>query len=228
MRKVINGIVISISIVLIGFVILFSLLPNIVLNVIVTLGGFVIPIFLVSATMIIEIKRTKDVKEKTRIRNFWLKVLFIIYCLLLITVLFLNNEYRIHGFENVNTFSREHFELSNIIPLTTIIHYISGLASNNINTSIVIINFATNLLLFAPMGFFVPMLFENKIKNIKQFIIMMIVLTMFVEILQFITYRGSTDIDDVILNTIGAVIVYLIMKTKFAKRLLEKVIDITE
>ena len=228
MRKVINGIIISISIVLIGFVILFSLLPNIVLNVIVTLGGFVIPIFLVIATMIIEIKITKDVKEKTRIRNFWLKVLFIIYCLLLITVLFLNNEYRIHGFENVNTFSKEHFELSNIIPFSTIIHYISGLVSNNINTSIVIINFATNLLLFAPMGFFVPMLFENKIKNIKQFIIMMIVLTMFVEILQFITYRGSTDIDDVILNTIGAVIVYLIMKTKFAKRLLEKVIDITE
>lgn len=45
MKKIINGVIISISIVLIGFVILFSLLPNIVLNVIVTLCGFTIPIF---------------------------------------------------------------------------------------------------------------------------------------------------------------------------------------
>ena len=52
--------------------------------------------------------------------------------------------------------------------------------------------------------------------------------TLSVEILQFITYRGSTDIDDVILNTIGAVIVYVLMKTKFAKKLLENVIDVKE
>ena len=57
---------------------------------------------------------------------------------------------------------------------------------------------------------------------------MIIILTLIVEILQFITYRGSTDIDDIILNTIGAVIMYMIMKTKFAKKLLKKVIDISE
>lgn len=84
MKKIINGVIISISIVLIGFVILFSLLPNIVLNVIVTLCGFTIPIFLIITTMIVEIKKSKNMKEKDKIRNFWLKVLFIIYCLLLI------------------------------------------------------------------------------------------------------------------------------------------------
>ena len=56
---------------------------------------------------------------------------------------------------------------------------------------------------------------------------MIIILTLLVEILQFITYRGSTDIDDIILNTIGASIVYMLMKTKVIKKLLEKVIDIT-
>ena len=59
MKKIINGVIISISIVLIGFVILFSLLPNIVLNVIVTLCGFTIPIFLIITTMIVEIKKSK-------------------------------------------------------------------------------------------------------------------------------------------------------------------------
>ena len=226
-KKVINGIVIALSIILIGFVILFSVLPNIVLNVVITIGGFLIPIFAIVITMIVEIKKEKDIQEKSKIRNFWLKILFIIYCLLLITVLFLNNEYRMGGFENISTFSKEHFETSNIIPFSTIIGYISGTISNDINTSIVIINLVTNLLLFAPMGFFIPILFQDKIKNIKQFIAMIIILTLLVEILQFITYRGSTDIDDIILNTIGASIVYMLMKTKVIKKLLEKVIDIT-
>ena len=228
MKKIINGIVIVLSIILIGFVMISSIIPNIVLNVKVTIGGFVIPIFIIIITMIVEIKKSKDAQEKSEIRNFWLKALFIIYCLLLITILFLNNEYRMGGFQNINTFSKEHFESSNLIPFATIIEYVIGVISNDINTSIVIINFATNLLLFAPMGFFIPVLFQSKIKNIKQFVIMIIILTLIVEILQFITYRGSTDIDDIILNTIGAVIMYMIMRTKFAKKLLKKVIDISE
>ena len=228
MRKIINSIIICITIILVGFVMVFSLLPNFVLNVIVTLGGFAVPILLILITMIIEIKKSKDIQEKIKIRNFWLKILFIIYFLLLITILFLNNEYRMRGYEDINTFSKEHFETSNIIPFATIIDYISKLLSNNISTSIVIINFATNLLLFAPMGFFIPILFKNKIKNIKQFGIIIIVITMFVEILQFMTYRGSTDVDDIILNTIGAIIVYMLMKTKFIKKFLKKVIDIEE
>ena len=128
-KKVINGIIIVLSIILIGFVIIFSIIPNIVLNVKVTIGGFVIPIFIIIITMIVEIKKSEDVPEKSRIRNFWLKTLFIIYCLLLITILFLNNEYRMGGFQNINTFSKAHFETSNVIPFATIIEYIIGVIS---------------------------------------------------------------------------------------------------
>ena len=227
MKKIINGTIIVLSTILIGFVMIFSVIPNIVLNVKVTIGGFAIPTFIIIITMIVQIKKSKDIQEKSKIRNFWLKALFIIYCLLLITVLFLNNEYRMGGFQNISTFSKEHFETSNIIPFATIIGYISGMISNDINTGIVIINLVTNLLLFAPMGFFIPMLFQDKIKNTKQFLIIIIILTFLVEIIQFITYRGSTDIDDIILNTIGASIVYMLMKTKAVNKLLEKAIDIT-
>ena len=227
MKKIINGTIIVLSTILIGFVMIFSVIPNIVLNVKVTIGGFAIPIFIIIFTMIVQIKKSKDIQEKSKIRNFWLKALFIIYCLLLITILFLNNEYRMGRFQNISTFSREHLETSNIIPFATIIGYISGMISNDINTGIVIINLVTNLLLFAPMGFFIPMLFQDKIKNTKQFLIIIIILTFLVEIIQFITYRGSTDMDDIILNTIGASIVYMLMKTKVVKKLLEKAIDIT-
>ena len=227
MKKIINGTIIVLSTILIGFVMIFSVIPNIVLNVKVTIGGFAIPTFIIIITMIVQIKKSKDMQEKNKIRNFWLKALFIIYCLLLITILFLNNEYRMGGFQNISTFSREHLETSNFIPFATIIGYVSGMVSNDINTGIVIINLVTNLLLFAPMGFFIPMLFQDKIKNTKQFLIIIIILTFLVEIIQFITYRGSTDIDDIILNTIGASIVYILMKTKVVEKLLEKAIDIT-
>ena len=227
MKKIINGTIIALSTILIGFVMIFSVIPNIVLNVKVTIGGFAIPTFIIIITMIVQIKKSKDIQEKSKIRIFWLKALFIIYCLLLITILFLNNEYRMGGFQNISTFSREHLETSNFIPFATIIGYVSGMVSNDINTGIVIINLVTNLLLFAPMGFFIPMLFQDKIKNTKQFLIIIIILTFLVEIIQFITYRGSTDIDDIILNTIGASIVYMLMKTKVVKKLLEKAIDIT-
>ena len=229
-KKVINGIIIALSIILIGFVVIFSLLPNVVLNVLVTIGGFIVPICMIIITMIAEIKKEKNLQEKNKIRDFWLKILFIIYCILLITILFLNNEYRMTGFEsiNINTFSIEHFETINIVPFSTIIGYIKGLLFEDASMSIVIINLATNLFLFAPMGFFIPLLFKNKITNMKQFIILIIIISLFVEILQFITYRGSTDIDDIILNTIGAIIVYILMKTKLVKKILEKVLDIEE
>ena len=88
MEKIINGIIIVLSSIFIGFVMIFSMLPNIVLNVSITIGSFVIPIFIVVITMIIEIKKSKNKEEKDKIREIWLKTLFIIYCLLLITILF--------------------------------------------------------------------------------------------------------------------------------------------
>ena len=132
------------------------------------------------------------------------------------------------GFEDINTFSKEHFETINIIPFATIIGYISGLLFEDININIVVINLATNLLLFAPMGFFIPILFDKKVKNIKQFGMVMVLITILVEILQFITYSGSTDIDDIILNTTGAIIIYMLMKTKLIKKLLNKIVNVPE
>lgn len=64
-KKVINMIVISLSIILIGFVMLFSIIPNIVLNVKITIGGFAIPVLIIIITMIIEIKKKMIYKRKT-------------------------------------------------------------------------------------------------------------------------------------------------------------------
>lgn len=227
MNKIINSIVISLSLILVGFVMICSMLPNFILNTVVTIGGFLIPTFIIITTMIIEIKKETEVQGKSKIRSFWLKILFIIYCLFTITILFLNNEYRFGGSVDIGIFSKEHLKWStNVIPFATMIGYINKLISQEISKSVVIINLATNLLLFAPIGFFIPMLYKDKIKNTTQFIIMMIIITLVIEILQFVTYRGAADIDDIILNTVGAIIVYFLMKSKFVNRLLAKILDI--
>lgn len=228
MKNKINIVIISITILLIGFVEIFSILPNIMLNTSVTLGAFIIPIFIIFITMIIQIKNTKDLKEKENIRKFWLKKLFLIYLLLLFTVLFLNSEYRMNGIKNVGIFSKQHFETINMVPFSTIISYIDRLVTHKINTSIVILNIFVNLILFAPMGVFIPLLFNKKINNIKKFVLSIMITSLTVELLQFLTYRGATDIDDVILNTIGATFVYAIMQTKLVKKMLLKILDIQE
>ena len=66
MKKIMNVIVMGLSIIFIGFVIIFSMLPNIVLNVSVTIGGFAIPIVIIIITMIIEIKKAKDPKKRVK------------------------------------------------------------------------------------------------------------------------------------------------------------------
>lgn len=219
MKRIINGSVIILSAILIGFVMIFSILPNFTLNSVITIGGFVIPSLIIIVTMIIQIKKSNDKKEKNRIRIFWIKILFIIYCLLLITILFFNNEYRVGIYEDTKIFSKEHFNSTNIIPFNTIIEYIKGLITNNINKKIVISNLGINLILFAPMGVFISILFKDKIKNIKQFILAMIIVLFSVEMLQFITLRGSMDIDDIILNITGAIVGYELTQLNWVKNL---------
>ncbi len=232
MKKVVNIIVMIINIFFVGSAFIFSLglIPNISLSASAMLLEFAISVIISSITMIFQIKKTDNQAEKTKIRNYWLKTLFIIYIILLFIILFLNSGYRIRAnvrgemsisIENIKQGFKE---TGNLIPFANIIKFFNRMANNTINTSIVVVNLGVNLILFAPMGFFIPLLFGDKIKNMKQFVILILIITISVEITQGITSRGSTDIDDVILNTIGAVIIYLIMKTKLVKNLINKIL----
>ena len=51
----------------------------------------------------------------------------------------------------------------------------------------------------------------------------MIFIVVLIEILQFVTMSGSCDIDDLILNVLGASIVYFIVKIKFIYKLIHKI-----
>ncbi len=79
----------------------------------------------------------------------------------------------------------------------------------------IITNFLGNLLVFVPIGLFPALLFRNA--TFKRSVIIGFLMSVFVEIMQYFIMR-NTATDDVILNTLGAVIgyfVYLILKRFF-------------
>lgn len=67
-----------------------------------------------------------------------------------------------------------------------------------------------NILLFIPLGFFIPAVFRSR-RKICQTVCISFLVTFSVEFVQYFIGR-SADIDDVITNLLGAVIGYVIFK----------------
>ena len=136
-------------------------------------------------------------------------ILFVIYCAALAFVLFFPNLHRYsHG-------SR----LYNIIPFATISELIGRLIEGTINADIVVRNIGVNILLFVPMGAFLPVLFK-KLRKFRWVILVCFSATVVAELIQFIFILGSFDVDDIILNTAGAAAGYGIVNIPALKKLL--------
>ncbi|MGF6949548.1 glycopeptide antibiotics resistance protein [Neobacillus sp. B4I6] len=83
----------------------------------------------------------------------------------------------------------------NLVPFSTIAFYLSG----KVNWLISFYNLAANIGLFLPYGLFL------RYKQFSQWKALFIASLMIacIEVLQFISHRGSLDIDDLILNLLG-------------------------
>lgn len=102
------------------------------------------------------------------------------------------------GIPAVGTFKVD-FSL-NLIPLIDIVNSPLEYIKNTI----------LNIILFIPLGFFVPVIWKNY-RSVKIMFFMGFVVSVTIEILQIFTFR-LTDIDDFITNTTGTVIGYYISK----------------
>lgn len=94
------------------------------------------------------------------------------------------------------------FSNGNYVPFKTIFGYLGGEPS----WSIAFRNLAGNILLFVPLGVFLPLIFRTSRR--KSVLLIALLFSVFFEILQ-ILFSGTPDIDDVLLNTLGAVLGYL-------------------
>jgi glycopeptide antibiotics resistance protein len=63
-----------------------------------------------------------------------------------------------------------------------------------------------NLLAFVPFGILVPAVFKKQITSYFQFIALFVFFILCMEILQMLTYLGSFDLADIVVNSMGATI----------------------
>lgn len=109
------------------------------------------------------------------------------------------------------------FQTINLIPFRTIIDYLFN--KDVIVRSFAFSNIMGNIAIFIPLGIYIPLLINKKSIFTNSAIVALISLC--VEIVQYILAIGTADVDDIILNTIGGLLgilifklVYLIFKDK--------------
>jgi len=101
------------------------------------------------------------------------------------------------------------FANSNLIPFKTIIGYIV----NPISAKIAIGNVLGNIIVFIPVGKLAPFLILKKYEFWGSFKVSLLTsfgISLAFEVIQLLTYFGSFDVDDLILNTFGGVLGFFI------------------
>ncbi|OMF37214.1 hypothetical protein BK133_06305 [Paenibacillus sp. FSL H8-0548] len=134
-------------------------------------------------------------------KSFLLNALIIIiafgYALIMGWLLFYRNRYFGEGYSY------------NIVPFYTIKKYIIHYDHFNFETWFK--NLFGNVVLFIPIGVFLPLL-NKKYRSVLRLTAATIMLITIVEAAQMVTRLGSFDIDDIILNTFGALIGLLMLR----------------
>ena len=139
-----------------------------------------------------------QIKTKKHIKKMGL-ILFLIYIGFLVYFLFFSEEYN----RNIIAESYRY----NFMPFKEIMrfwHYRYQLGAR-----VVVINIIGNIGAFIPFGLFVPII-SIKLRKAWKVILLGMLLSGTVELLQLVTKVGSFDVDDIILNTAGTIIGYLL------------------
>jgi glycopeptide antibiotics resistance protein len=146
--------------------------------------------------------------------------LFLLYFALLIKVILFKDPFDImvRCFEyGLNRPIVERISHSNFIPFKTILYYLGGNQSFGVAKD----NLLGNIIAFGPLGFLLPIVFK-RLKKVKHIILTAFILSLAFELTQLITSIGDFDIDDIILNVLGAIcgyIVYIALVHLVSKRL---------
>ena len=133
-----------------------------------------------------------------------IKTSFTLYIILMLWLLFGQRM----GREPVGSYWEVINSSINFIPFKTINLFIRAIQGSFSDYTVrhSVINLAGNVIMFVPLGFFIPSVF-SKYSFLKCMLVCSIGIII-VEIVQLFTLLGSCDIDDFILNMTGAAIGY--------------------
>lgn len=100
----------------------------------------------------------------------------------------------------------------NLIPFKNMITITKEFIIGKLSLRFFIRNIFGNIIAFTPFAYFLKTIF--KIKDMKTFTLIMILIISFIEIMQYILQIGYCDIDDLILNLLGACTFFTIINIK--------------
>jgi len=130
-------------------------------------------------------------KDKIAVAYAFLKGLIWLYAACLLILLFWRP-------------SNQSYSSWNLVPFSTILMYLRGSG----DLFVAFYNIAANIGLFIPFGVYALIKRGRKPFPTLRLIILPALLISLIEITQYITHRGSLDIDDLILNFLGVLIGY--------------------
>ncbi len=133
-----------------------------------------------------------------------LGALFLSYCAVMLLLLFA----RVSSVTGMTYWEQVRSNLS-LEPLHTIRLFLRVLLNENTayHNRLAVINLAGNILMFVPLGYFLPRLWKILGRWYRTWLAAAGIITA-VEIAQLFTLRGVCDIDDLILNLLGVALGY--------------------
>ncbi len=136
--------------------------------------------------------------NKKWIRTFS-KIAFVIYMIVLVYFLLLSD-----GFGRTVRHDSFHY---NLIPFTEIIRFVKY--RDYIGYDNVMLNLLGNVIAFVPFGALVRFVMNRSVRC-YEVVFLTFCFSLSVELLQLVAKVGSFDVDDLILNTLGGLIGYII------------------
>ena len=139
-------------------------------------------------------------KEKTEKKiRFWCRIFLGVYLVLLVYFLIFSEEWG-------RTFLEGEYRY-NLVPFVEIRRF--WIYREQLGTFAVFTNIFGNVIGFLPFGFILPVIFR-RMNSGFLICISGFILSLTVEVIQLITKVGCFDVDDLILNTLGAVLGYVL------------------
>ena len=146
-----------------------------------------------------------------------LRLLFALYCLFVFAVLFIGRRGSQPQFGSFELYMRDCF---NVVPFANIAEYFSYIMNGGyVIRNWAIKNMLGNLLLFYPMGIFLPCLF-SVMRTLRSNIRISFFAILSVETVQMLLRIGSFDVDDIILNMAGWILGSLTLRIPPIRRVL--------
>ena len=137
-------------------------------------------------------------KKHKKLIRFVSWILFIIYLAAMVYFLFFSEQL---GRTPSDTY---HYNLKPFAEIKRYMTYYREIGSFN-----VILNLLGNVICFMPFGFVIPIL-SCRHRNIFKMTVLSFVCSITIELTQLVTKLGSCDVDDVILNTLGGIVGYIL------------------